>query len=205
MKNIITTLLICVLGISTVQAKRSPRCKNPHSKSKIANFGKFAMPLGALGVSVVKLDWIGAGLSQGLAHGLYAVNKKVEHHVHKKRPCGCGGAFPSGHMIMYSTSASYLHYRYGWQYGLPAYIAMLGFSYDRVRNKAHSWGDMLGTAAIANVITYLITPRFTPDVEYLPHWGQEKKPAKPPEHAMQISPIISAQNNSYMAGFTVRI
>jgi membrane-associated phospholipid phosphatase len=192
--------------LSMAYAARSSVCTAKRQHTRVADFGKMAMPLVALGVSVYKFDWLGAGLSQVLAHGLYATNSKLERKIGKKRPCGCDGAFPSGHMIMYSSSASYLHYRYGWQYGLPAYIAALGFSYDRVRNKAHSWGDMLGTAAIVNLIAYVVTPRFNEDVEYLPCFGEEneKTSKKPNEPTIEFTSDVLPSNRSAYIAFKVK-
>jgi hypothetical protein len=187
-KRILLFVLIFSLILQTgpADSARSSHCTAKRNHTRIADFGKTAMPLTALGISLIKFDWLGAAISQVLAHGLYLTNGKFEHKIGKRRPCGCSGAFPSGHMIMFASSASYLHYRYGWQYGLPAYIAALGFSYDRVRNRAHSWGDMLGTAAIVNIITYIVTPRFSCDVEYLPSFcdNDPPKPQRPEEPVM---------------------
>jgi membrane-associated phospholipid phosphatase len=201
-------LLLCFILIRPFEsfAAKSPNCTAKRQHTKVADFGKTAMPLTALGISVIKFDWLGAVLSQVLAHGLYLTNGKFEHKIDKKRPCGCSGAFPSGHMIMYASSSSYLHYRYGWQYGLPAYLATIGFSYDRVRNKAHSWGDMLGTFAIVNVITYIVTPRFDCDVEYLPSFDDddEKKPRECQEPIMQFSSDIQPSKKAAFLSFKVK-
>jgi membrane-associated phospholipid phosphatase len=43
----------------------------------------------------------------------------VKRTVDRERPDGGGLSFPSGH----TSGASYLHYRYGWKYGLPTYLA----------------------------------------------------------------------------------
>jgi hypothetical protein len=203
-------LLLCILAISSsysfLYAAKSQNCTAKRQHTRVADFGKTAMPIAALGISLIKTDWLGAALSQALAHGLYVANGKFEHKIDKKRPCGCSGAFPSGHMIMYASSASYLHYRYGWQYGLPAYVATLGFSYDRVRNKAHSWGDMLGTFAIVNLITYIVTPRFNCEVEYLPPFcsEDEKKDKKSQEEpTMAFAPEAFISQKSCCLGFRV--
>ena len=222
-------LLLISSFITESNAERSPTCSRNGRESKIADFGKKAMPIGALAVSAIKLDLVGAIMSQVLSSGLYALNKPLEKKIHKKRPCGCSGAFPSGHMIMYASSASLLHYRYGWQYGLPAYAIAIGFAADRVKNKAHSWWDMLGTAAAVNAIVYLVTPRFTPDVEYLPFFLWEDscetnncpadankpllvKPSlrliKKEKSAIQFIPLLHANtkggNKNYSVGFVMR-
>lgn len=202
--------------ISPVEA-RPETCKAKNKQSDAADFGKKAMPIAALTISLLKYDWIGAVLSQVLAEGLYATNHDLEKKIHKKRPCGCNGAFPSGHMIMYAASASYLHYRYGWEYGLPAYIAAFGFAADRVNNKAHSWGDMIGTFAIINAIVFLVTPRYTPDVEYLPpldwNWWRDdtpppsftKRKKSPPHFMSRIIPVVQTAKNTYTLGFVVKL
>lgn len=211
-------------------AGRSPNCTSNGRQSKIADFGKKAMPLGALAVAAVKLDWYGALMSQVLSSGLYGLNKPLEKKINKKRPCGCNGAFPSGHMIMYASSSSLLYYRYGWQYGLPAYALTIGFAADRVKNKAHSWGDMLGTFALVNAITWLVIPKFTPEVEYLPlclwetdscesddygvdvHKPKVIKPSlhmvKKAQSPIEFFPLVKANTQAddkyYSVGFVVR-
>lgn len=164
----IICFLFCFFFFEEAIASRSPNCTRGNKKSEIADFGKKAMPAAAFGISVIKLDWKGTILSQILSTGLYSLNDPLEKKIHAKRPCGCTGSFPSGHMIMYASSSSYLHYRYGWKYGLPAYLFTIGFAADRVQNKAHSWKDMIGTFAAVNLIVYLVTPKFTDDVHYLP-------------------------------------
>lgn len=179
----ILVLLTCIASVEAAQKK----CNRSGRDSKFANFGKTAMPIATLGVNAFHLDWLGAIISQGMTHGLYAIGRESENKIGKRRPCGCNGAFPSGHMIVYGVNASFLHYRYGWQYGLPAYAMTIAFSVDRVRHKAHSWGDMIGTFAITNAIMYLITPRFTEDVKYLPDFSSEEK----------VTPKLKAQREPY--------
>lgn len=204
------------LVISEPVEARPPTCKAKGKDSKVADAGKKIMPAAASLVSLLKKDWLGAVYVQVIAEGLYAINHPLEKKINKKRPCGCNGAFPSGHMIMYSSSASFLHYRYGWQYGLPAYLIMLGFSYDRVRCKAHTWGDMIGTAAIVNLITYIITPRYTPDVEYLPPCFSFSCPEEGSlrEKALRernkspynhIIPVVQARKGQYTVGLVMRV
>lgn len=208
LKKIIAVTFLAFLFINPgfLHAGKQTKCTAKRQHTKFADFGKSAMPLTALGVSLLKKDWLGAVISQGLAHGLYVTNRKFEHKIDKRRPCGCKGAFPSGHMIMYATSSSYLHYRYGWQYGLPAYVATAAFSYDRVRNKAHSWGDMLGTFAISNILTYIITPRLNEEVEYLPNFDEKKNKRIKlrATKGMEIIPVLQTSSGAHKLGVTFR-
>ncbi|MBP6986107.1 MAG: hypothetical protein KBB83_05905 [Alphaproteobacteria bacterium] len=160
MRNIFI-LVLFLIGSSSVFADNKPvHCRAKRAETKVANFGKTYMPFATLGVALYKRDWIGAGFSQVLIHGMYPLNRKLDKKFNVTRPCGCKGSFPSGHMIVYATSSSFLHYRYGWEYGVPAYVATVIFAADRVNNKAHRWRDMIGTFAVVNLFTYLITPKF---------------------------------------------
>lgn len=210
MKKICFVFFISLFFTNTVLAVLPVGCTAKREHTKLADFGKGAMPAAAFVVSVYKRDWMGAAISQALAHGLYPLNRMYQHKIHKKRPCGCDGAFPSGHMIMYAASSSYLHYRYGWRYGIPAYVATVVFAADRVNNKAHSWIDMLGTFAIINLFTYFVTPEYSikkvivppeiagleDDIKYL-SYIEERKP--------QIYPSIQTVNKGIMLGFRVKM
>ncbi len=206
----VLALMVGLVAIGAAVAERPPGCKAKRDDTKLADFGKTAMPLAALGVSLLKEDWYGAVFSQVLAHGLYPLNDKFERKIGKRRPCGCDGAFPSGHMIIYAASSSYLHYRYSWEYGVPAYIATAIFAADRVNNKAHSWGDMLGTFAIVNLFTYLVTPQYRkeavifmdapPEVvanlAYLEY--AEKK-------ELLVTPNVLVGRRNFMAGISIKL
>lgn len=206
-------VLVCLLGLfvaGDASAGKPAGCKAKRDNTKLADFGKTAMPLAALGVSLLKEDWFGAVFSQVLANGLYPLNNASEGWINKKRPCGCRGSFPSGHMIMYAASSSYLHYRYSFEYGLPAYIATVIFAADRVNNKAHDWGDMLGTFAIVNVFTYFITPQFKQETVIFMDMPAEVKAnlayleyaeKKTPE----ITPSVGIGRRNFMAGIRVKI
>ncbi len=194
---VITTLFLT----SSSEAGREPGCKGRRDH-KLADAGKTAMPFVALGSAIYHLDWKGAALSQALAHGLYALNTPLSKKVfHKKRPCGCHGAYPSGHMLIYASTSSFMHYRYGWQWGLPAYAATIVFAANRVHAKAHSWLDMVGTFAPVNLLTWLVTPRFPEKMEIIPEF-RGSRPPKDPE--TDWVPMLQITSQRQMAGITLR-
>lgn len=208
MRKILTAILLILFSSSAVAAKKSSGCTAKRSETKVANFGKSYMPFAPLAVGLIKKDWIGAALSQAYIHGTYPLNKKLERVFNTKRPCGCRGSFPSGHMIIYATSSSFLHYRYGWEYGVPAYVATAIFAADRVKNKAHRWSDMLGTFAAFNILTYLITPKFQPaakvsqthkhlpvDFKYLEYVEKNK---------IYMAPLLESSGKNLMAGLVIK-
>ncbi len=169
--------LLFLYGISCFiepcYSARNPDCTG-RKDTPYADAGKSIFPFIALGVSLFKEDYKGAIWSQALIHGAYALNNPLEKEIDKKRPCGCKGGFPSGHMVAMSASAAYLHGRYGLEYGLPLYVGSLALSIDRVRGKAHSWGDMIGTAVITSAVIYALTPAYFEEVPFVPEVKADK-------------------------------
>lgn len=158
MKHLLCIIAVC-LCTTQLQADLKPTCTgNP--KTKVANFGKTAMPLVALGVALIKQDYWGALQSQIMYHGFYFLGSKLSKAINKKRPCGCGRAFPSGHVIAYATPSVFMHKRYGLKYGVPMYIASAIFAYDRHKGKSHSIFDLVATFAIAGGATWFLTKPF---------------------------------------------
>jgi membrane-associated phospholipid phosphatase len=86
----------------------------------------------------------------------------MEHVFQKKRPCGCDGSFPSGHMMNIGWPVAFVYHRYGWQYGLPLYAAATGYAKDRHMAKAHYWSDLIGTTLIMHGMAYLTVYSYQP-------------------------------------------
>lgn len=132
------------------------------------DIAQIAIP-GLAGVaSLAKRDYdgtlqllVGTGLTIGVVQGLkYAADTE--------RPDGGSRSFPSGHTAAAFAGASYLHYRYGWKWGLPTYAAAAVVGYSRVEADRHYWYDVVAGAAIANVIAYVVTDRFDENVVIVP-------------------------------------
>ncbi len=136
---------------------------------------RVALPVAALGISAVKRD--GAGVAQlaatavptlGLTYGLKAV-------VHEERPDESGDdSFPSGHTSSAFLGASYLHFRYGWKYGLPAYLLAAGVAASRVEADKHYVHDVLASVVIAELSAYFLTDPENDRVFLLP-WSDARK------------------------------
>ena len=88
--------------------------------------------------------------------------------VDRERPNGSGKSFPSGHTASAFLGASYLHYRYGWEYALPAYAAAAIVGYSRVEADEHHWEDVVAGAAIANLSAYVLTDELDESVSIVP-------------------------------------
>ena len=84
--------------------------------------------------------------------------------IRKKRPEGSTAynAFPSGHTSSAFQGASFIQRRYGWKFGLPAYVLAGFVGYSRIEglNDRHDFWDVLGGAAVGIGSTYLFTKPF---------------------------------------------
>ena len=139
------------------------------------DIAQIAIPAIALVASVAKGDYLGAaqlgvttGVTLGITHGL-----KIA--IDRKRPNGGGQSFPSGHTAAAFSGAAYLHFRYGWEYGLPAYAVASVVAISRVKADKHHVTDVVGGAAIAIITAYVFTDSLNEKVTIIPYAQFRKK------------------------------
>jgi membrane-associated phospholipid phosphatase len=72
-----------------------------------------------------------------------------------KRPNGSGYGFPSGHEAFVMSGATFLGQRYGWKWGVPAYLAAAYVARVRVVNNHHHVQDVVASAALAYGVALL--------------------------------------------------
>lgn len=127
------------------------------------DIGKFAMPSIALGISLLKDDLDGAK-QLGYTWGATLVTSQaLKYSLNTTRPNGKKHSMPSGHTSSAFSSAGYLHMRYGWEYGIPAYLAAAAVGWSRVEADAHYWRDVIVGAGIGVGFSYLLTEKYTPN------------------------------------------
>lgn len=84
--------------------------------------------------------------------------------INKERPNGeNNNSFPSGHTSVAFASAAFVQKRYGWEFGIPAYLLAGYVGYTRIEANKHDGVDVLAGAAIGVGMSYLFTKRY--DVE----------------------------------------
>lgn len=134
----------------------------------------FTLPATALGTTLILGDDEGSLqfaegflLNQALTIGLKYVTDK-------KRPFNNGErAFPSGHTSTTFQSASFIQRRYGWRYGVPAYL-LAGFTgYSRINAQKHDGWDVLAGALIGVGSTYIFTTPYQKEHMELTFSGDE--------------------------------
>ena len=120
----------------------------------------------AIGVAIAKHDTQGLkqlGLSTATC---LAVNYGLELCIRKDRPDGTGHhAFPSTHTAVAFNGSTFLMKRYGWKWGVPAYVVSTYVAWGRVHTDRHDWWDVLGGAAIGAGAAFVFTRPFVKDVD----------------------------------------
>lgn len=90
-----------------------------------------------------------------------AVTWTIKYAIDKPRPDGRtdGRAFPSGHTSAAFHGAAFLQRRYGWKYGIPAYVVAGFVAYSRLEgiNERHDGWDVLGGIVVGVGSAYLFT------------------------------------------------
>lgn len=118
----------------------------------------FTLPATALGGSLMAKDYKGTWqFTKGFLfnQGVTLVLKEA---LNKPRPFNNGdNAFPSGHTSTTFQSAAFVQKRYGWKYGIPAYL-LAGFTgYSRINAQKHDGWDVLAGAVVGIGSAYLFT------------------------------------------------
>jgi len=120
----------------------------------------------AVAVALAKHDTEGLkqlGLSTATC---LAVNYGLELCIRKDRPDGTGHhAFPSTHTAVAFNGSTFLMKRYGWKWGVPAYVVSSFVAWGRVHTDRHDWWDVLGGAAIGAGSAFVFTRPFVKNVD----------------------------------------
>lgn len=125
------------------------------------------IPLSAFGIAYFKDD------SEGKWQWLYSTGTSLVLNTAARvafnetswgeRPNGHPYGFPSGHTSFIVSGAAFLSERYGWRYGVPAYLAAGYVSYVRVDTDHHRWRDVIAAAALSWTVSRLLVTPYNPD------------------------------------------
>ena len=81
--------------------------------------------------------------------------------VRKERPDHSDfHSFPSAHTSILFANAAFVQRRYGWKWGLPAYVLATYTGWSRTFARKHDWWDVVAGAAIGAGCSYIFTRPF---------------------------------------------
>lgn len=125
---------------------------------------QIALPLSAGLISIIKKDYQGTKKLAFSYGTTLAITYSLKYLTKKQRPEGRNrfDSFPSGHTSSAFSGASFLQRRYGWNYGIPAYIlaGLVGVSRIEGPDDYHDIWDVIGGAVVGIGSTYLFTKPF---------------------------------------------
>jgi membrane-associated phospholipid phosphatase len=136
---------------------------------------QYAIPALAAGGALIDGDY--EGLKQFAASGAttFVVTQGLNAVVHEERPRGGGNhSFPSGHTAAAFAGASFVHYRYGWEWGIPFELAAAAVGVSRIESHEHHWQDVVGSALIAHAASFVFVDPKDSTVTLLPFMDLRK-------------------------------
>lgn len=163
--------LVCALTLASALAAQ-PAVAG--TWTTIADVGRAGLVGTAFVAAAAQEDWDGvlqAGYSIGFTAGATYMLKEA---FPEERPNGKDNdSFPSGHTSISFASAGFIHQRYGWQYGLPAYAIAATVGVARVESDHHHWYDVVAGAALGTATAFVFTDKLNENVQLFP-WGDTK-------------------------------
>ena len=160
MKPIMILLAALCLSVS-LQAQQLEISQPRKAVRTSGDVGAVLLPVAGLTAILIEKDW--QGLKQGALAGIttLGVTYALKYAVKKERPDHRDNhSFPSMHTSVSFTAASFIQRRYGWKWGLPAYVVSTYVGWSRVYGKKHDWWDVAAGAAIGVGSSYLFTRPF---------------------------------------------
>jgi membrane-associated phospholipid phosphatase len=165
MKIVFSLVLIAFILFANVDLAESG-----DTIEKAGDIGLFLLSGTALTMLFVHKDAAGAlPFAESFATSM-AATYGLKYTIHETRPNGGKHSFPSFHASSAFSGAAFIQQRYGWAYGIPAYLAASFVGYSRIESKNHHFGDVVAGAAIG-VIPNLIFTKPYKDIPVIPSVG----------------------------------
>jgi len=127
---------------------------------RTGDYLQYSLPVIAYGLSYGKKDIQGEFEFMKSFATTVAVTHGLKYAVPKARPNGNDTkSFVSGHTSASFASAAFIQKRYGWRYGVPAYLAASYVGWSRVHTKQHDTSDVLRGALLGIFASYQFSNR----------------------------------------------
>lgn len=145
-----------------------------------------AMPAATLTAIIIERDWTGLKQAAFSTAATLGATYLLKYTVSKERPDHSDShSFPSAHTSITFANAAFVQRRYGWRWGLPAYVLATYVGWARTYAKKHDWWDVAAGAAIGAGSSYIFTRPF----------------AK--EHNLTVVPVADGRHFGLAASFTL--
>ena len=166
-KILIFIVLVVGHSLSAQEADSPSEIAVETAIEKIGDYAQFGPAIASLVMIIGKNDKAGFWQFTKAMGGNLAATWTLKFAIDKRRPEGRldGHAFPSGHTSFAFQGASFLQKRYGWTYGIPAYVIAGLVAYSRLEgiNTRHDGWDVLGGIITGIGSTYLFTTPYARD------------------------------------------
>ena len=154
-------ILPCLLSTLFFLNSFSPSAQNRKTIETTTDILMFITPVAGFAGSLAIGDY--QGTKQIIFSGAMnmAMTYALKYVIRKERPDHSDHhAFPSSHTSVSFQGASFIQRRYGWKFGLPAYLLSAYVGWGRTYAKKHDWWDIIGGAAIGTASSYIFTRPF---------------------------------------------
>lgn len=161
MKRTVLFLTILCFTLTTVHAQEIEVTGSRKAVRTSGDIGAVLLPAAGLTAILVQKDW--EGLKQGALAGITTLGATyiLKYAIKKERPDRSDmHSFPSMHTSVSFTVASFIQRRYGWKWGIPAYVVSTYVGWSRVYGKKHDWWDVTAGAVIGIGSSYIFTRPF---------------------------------------------
>ena len=160
MRQILLSLMLIICGFSVT----AQEIQVTGARKAVRTSGDvlvFVTPVASLATVLALQDW--EGLKQGGLAGVTTVGDTyaLKLIVDKQRPDRSDfQSFPSMHTSVSFAGAAFIQRRYGWKWGVPAYLLSTYVGWSRVYGKKHDWWDVAAGAVIGVGSSYIFTRPF---------------------------------------------
>ena len=154
-----TLFIFCAAQIVTAKENKTFR--------KMGDWGQVVLPISALAISYVKEDdYKGVVQFAKTYTSTMLITGGLKYTINAERPKGGRYSFPSGHASSAFAPASFLAFRYGYKYGIPAYLGAIAVGASRINAKAHHLADVVASATISVICANIFTTRYKDNIKF---------------------------------------
>lgn len=135
---------------------------------------QLTIPLTAYGMTFMFDDHAGRRSFSKAFFSTMGTTYALKYAIPRERPDGGGQSFVSGHTSAAFSGATFIQRRYGWKYGIPAYLCAAFVGWSRVKAEKHYSDDVFRGAALGILSSYVFTKPYNETIRISPFVGDRK-------------------------------